>query len=314
MTTMWAAEEEDAVHALVAATRAGLDESCGRVSAKAASKRASSKQIGRGSGSPAGGNCKSPKTRWRILPSGQKLLETVYAQTPLPTSETRDALAIQLGATPRQVQVWFQNKRQRSLAHTKREQYSAEGAPSSTPCCVREVDMTPQSQVFNFTYTSADSMSAPQLTETCSLSSASTAAQPATRAYKQPDMVRPAVAPKQTAPNPTPPDSPPPTHSHAVDMEYHPQSHVRRNDSLADLAEVAECVESIEQLAGGRNMSVGSLKDLAKDLANISGAGSPSDCLHGDLSLKGLVSLSRVSSLKDITALSLRTKWHRSHQ
>merc|ERR1719424_2315034 len=63
---------------------------------------------------PKGGSRVGQK-RWRIPPNGVELLECVYAQTPTPTGEVRDALVLQLSATPRQIQVWFQNKRQRAL-------------------------------------------------------------------------------------------------------------------------------------------------------------------------------------------------------
>lgn len=48
-------------------------------------------------------------------------LEQVYRTNPIPSRETREALARDLGVSERQVQVWLQNKRQRSKARMMRE-------------------------------------------------------------------------------------------------------------------------------------------------------------------------------------------------
>jgi len=53
--------------------------------------------------------------RWNITKLALHKLELVFLSEKFPSVETREALAAQLAVTPRQVQVWFQNKRQRSL-------------------------------------------------------------------------------------------------------------------------------------------------------------------------------------------------------
>jgi len=55
------------------------------------------------------------KSRWQIRPGSKALavLEQVYRLDPFPGMEARRELARQLNVTVRQVQVWFQNKRQR---------------------------------------------------------------------------------------------------------------------------------------------------------------------------------------------------------
>ena len=48
-------------------------------------------------------------------------LEHVYRTNPIPSRETREALARELDVSERQVQVWLQNKRQRTKARQMRE-------------------------------------------------------------------------------------------------------------------------------------------------------------------------------------------------
>jgi len=52
-----------------------------------------------------------PKKRQRTSPSQLEVLETIYQQEKLPSSDLRKELAVKLKMTPRRVQVWFQNKR-----------------------------------------------------------------------------------------------------------------------------------------------------------------------------------------------------------
>jgi len=54
-------------------------------------------------------------TRWNIPQEALSVLEEMYWKDKFPSVETRKALAEDLKVTPRQVQRWFQNKRQRAI-------------------------------------------------------------------------------------------------------------------------------------------------------------------------------------------------------
>lgn len=58
-----------------------------------------------------GGRAVKPK-RKRATPEQTNRLNEVFAETFFPTSDQRMDLAMELGMTPRTVQIWFQNKRQ----------------------------------------------------------------------------------------------------------------------------------------------------------------------------------------------------------
>ena len=64
---------------------------------------------------PAPRKRKGKSTRWKIPPNALGMLEQVFLVDKFPTVETRKQLATNLKVTPRQVQVWFQNKRQRAV-------------------------------------------------------------------------------------------------------------------------------------------------------------------------------------------------------
>ena len=57
---------------------------------------------------------KGKSTRWNIPTNALSTLEQVFGKDKFPSVETRKKIAADLKVTPRQVQVWFQNKRQRS--------------------------------------------------------------------------------------------------------------------------------------------------------------------------------------------------------
>lgn len=51
--------------------------------------------------------------RWRVTSAETSFLETVFLRTPKPSRATIEHTASTFGVQPRQVQVWFQNRRQR---------------------------------------------------------------------------------------------------------------------------------------------------------------------------------------------------------
>lgn len=63
---------------------------------------------------------KGKSTRWNIPKAALQTLEEVFKSDKFPSVETRKNLASDLHVTPRQVQVWFQNKRQRSAKPSSR--------------------------------------------------------------------------------------------------------------------------------------------------------------------------------------------------
>ena len=62
---------------------------------------------------------KSKMSRWQIGNGSLSVLEQVYTLDPFPGLDARRELAKQLNVSPRQVQVWFQNKRQRTKKGSK---------------------------------------------------------------------------------------------------------------------------------------------------------------------------------------------------
>ena len=330
-------EEEDAIAILCNATRASKGSSPGRVT-------------------------KPQSKRWRIPPNGTHLLECVYAQTPCPSGETRDALAQQLGATPRQVQVWFQNKRQRAL---KRGQSKDDGhhspnlgggggrvkmesmpmvdptpsqtqalgsgamahpqQPSATPVMkggylAQQHDQRAQQP--QHYYQPQQQQTHPQVPQPTQdqqqLQMMMVSSQQAARLpsglpnpmYVPPNL--PAAMMRQPVKQNGPQDPPAVANTQAAPhpLAAAPEASVAaarmcRNgtvDSLADLAEVAECVDSIEHLAGGLDR-VNSLKDLASDLTSLHGR-MEEGAAAGRVPLPLPESLSRVSSLADLGSVS----------
>ena len=66
-------------------------------------------------GRPLAKKRKGKSTRWKIPAQALGMLEQVFLVDKFPSVETRKQLAANLKVTPRQVQVWFQNKRQRAV-------------------------------------------------------------------------------------------------------------------------------------------------------------------------------------------------------
>jgi len=59
------------------------------------------------------------KTRWVIDGADVELLEQMFEHNPFPGRQVRQELALRLQVRPRQVQVWFQNKRQKLRSQGK---------------------------------------------------------------------------------------------------------------------------------------------------------------------------------------------------
>jgi len=266
-----------------------------------------------GLGKSATGSPRQSK-RWAVTPEARALLEAVYEQSPTPTAAVRDWVAAQIGGSPRQVQVWFQNKRQRALAK-KTAAAAALLAPFQQ---LPIVPMTPTTQLVT-----AVGQSHPSLSRTLPTEQTVTAPSPLLQ-----------LAGSQTpqahqfafAPPPLPPPPLPAVASQGVELpnSFAPAAQaggegsrglggMRRNlttDSLADLAEVAECVDSIEHLTGGLQR-ISSLKDLAKLSSGLGDPPSHGAALGGSpikppsrvCSLKDLAAISRVASLKDLSEL-----------
>lgn len=56
---------------------------------------------------------KTKFVRTRFDPSQTTAMERMFALDMFPSREVRHTMAVELGLTPRNVQVWFQNRRQR---------------------------------------------------------------------------------------------------------------------------------------------------------------------------------------------------------
>jgi len=176
-----------------------------------------------------------------MTPRDKAILEQVYEHRSTPSAEIRNALALQLGVLPRQVQVWFQNKRQRSLS--KRDT-KALNVINATPSTVQAV--TPVGLAIHASAVPGPSAVTPEAQS----SAAQTRAVDVSLLQADPSEVQPV-----------------PLQTHTIDVPTASIPHaMRRNstsDSLTDLAEVAERVGSIEHLTGGLER-VSSLKDIAE--------------------------------------------------
>jgi len=96
--------------------------------------------------------------RWQVSPEQQAQLEKTYTTNRFPTSEARKQLAAVLNATPLQVQVWFQNRRQRERRMAKME--SASHSSSSSGIKRTYSYDTSKGMINNFVDTSSSRLSA----------------------------------------------------------------------------------------------------------------------------------------------------------
>jgi len=54
------------------------------------------------------------KRRWNPSPTATVLLETIFAADSFPSVSVRNQIAVQLDIPARQIQIWYQNRRQRA--------------------------------------------------------------------------------------------------------------------------------------------------------------------------------------------------------
>jgi len=235
---------------------------------------------------------KSPR-RTKFTAKALEMLEGVYARDDTPSTATREALASTLGVTPRNIQIWFQNKRQRHKASgLKRKLSDGPGGPilvkatpatpqmlTTTPYATASPDASAQFFIAAQCFNAASSMAMPTALPHAfaPLATASAIAQPS--APFAVSVPLPLASHTTAALTPAiPPAAPPamaPTASSAS---------MRRNatfDSLADLADVAGINEllshsgSTTDLASlSRSASLGDVASLGSMSGSMSGNGS----------------------------------------
>jgi len=234
--------------------------------------------------------------RWQIGPDAVALLEAVYAETACPSRAVKESLAQKLGATQRQIQVWFQNKRQRALA--KAAKYGGLPTIGDTPACETECPSPARSSSSSAEYYYSRPPAMPQhaTSHRAGQHSLSAGSGLAHSSY--------VAAPVQSS---SPPRS-------AAASAHMPPPAMRRNDtvnSLADLAEVAGCMDSIERLGDGGAVGspglprVSSLKELQCLARQAEGATHSPTRVLGPPACAGVGEMPRVASLQeDLTQLA----------
>lgn len=233
-------------------------------------------------------------TRTRFTGEALVVLKEVFSRDQTPSARTRQELAARMDVTPRAVQVWFQNQRQRQKAaqmHAARTlSFTAHGYAG-----------LPMSRSMS----SDRAISAELLTQL--RGPPSVGETPTQTQIMQADADSRAYPPQQIAPpmgamhpqafygtycnNSFPPTSSPPTAPVSPQQPAPPQPPAMgRVDSLADLAEVAGMSKLLDKSNSIYDLASLSRNGSLADLASLSRSGS----------LKDLASLSRNGSLKDL--------------
>lgn len=86
------------------------------------------------------GEANHGSTRWHIDAATLAVLEKVFSLDQFPNVETRKQLGTELGVSTRQIQVWFQNRRQRERKNKAASNSSLEIMPSKTTTPVSSTD------------------------------------------------------------------------------------------------------------------------------------------------------------------------------
>ena len=108
------------------------------------------------------------QSRCTLAPEQLEVLKAVFARQPLPSAEQRHSLAKRLGITPRSIQVWFQNRRQRhkvagTLVNTGEKALGSNCYTNqvASPPCVAPVDVEPHVSIPSPASTSASIPASP---------------------------------------------------------------------------------------------------------------------------------------------------------
>jgi len=255
--------------------------------------------------------------RTKFTSEALELLKEVYERDPTPSGDTRNALATVMGVTPRKVQVWFQNRRQRQKARGgAKAELEDEGSDDGK---MRMMPATPsQSQIF------ARDASCSRALQALSYLPASGAYAQASQAYAlQQQQQQQAYAPSQERQDYAQMQQQQQQQQYSASMDQSARAfgaaaaaatamqscHHAAAAAAAASRPVAAASRPVEREPMRRNGTCDSLADLAEvagmaELLDRSGSYFDLASIPRSTSLADLVTLSRNASLADLASLS----------
>jgi len=241
---------------------------------------------------------KSPR-RTKFTVKALEMLEGVYARDDTPSTATREALASTLGVTPRNIQIWFQNKRQRHKASgLKRKLSDGPGGPvlvTATPATPQMLTTTP------YVRASPDASAQFFIAAQC-FNAASSMAMPTALPHVFAPLATASAIAQPSAPFAVPMPLPLASHTTALPPAIPPvagtpgpamaptasSASMRRNatfDSLADLADVAGINELLSHSGSTTDLASLSRSASLGDVASLASLGSMSGSMSGNGSM-----------------------------